>query len=381
MFGLRVSSIIFAKLYKRTSTGAIQVWHQEVEGDSWRTVSGQIDGLKVTSGWHKCQPKNLGKKNGTTAEEQTILEVKAKYKKKLELDYFERIEDVDNDIYFKPMLAAKYNDHRKKINITGKTWTQPKLDGMRCIATISGLFSRGGKRIVSAPHIHECMLVNGYWIGDESVVYDGELYNHELHEDFDELMSIARRAKPSDEDLTKSKKMLQFHIYDVKSDNEETFFTRFVDINYKNSECGTIQFVQTDQVRTFEEIDANYEKYLENNYEGQIIRINDFYHNKRCNTLLKRKEFIDEEFRIIDIIEGKGNRSGIAGRVTLQKKDGAIFGAGIKGSYGYAKKLLEDKNRYIGNGSEATIRYFRLTPEGIPRFPVAVFLYEGGRKE
>lgn len=373
--------MIFPPLFKRTSAGAIQIWMQQVEGDSWRTVSGQVDGLKVTSGWHKCQPKNTGKKNGTTAEEQAVLEVKAKYKKKLELDYFERIEDVDNDIYFKPMLAAKYNDRVKKMNFKTKTWTQPKLDGMRCVVTLSGMYSRAGKRVLSAPHIHEYMLANGYWDIDDSRVYDGELYNHELHEDFDELMSIARRTKPTEEDLVKSRKMLQFHIYDITSDTEQTFAERFIAMPRVSSECGIIQYVQTDEVNSFECIDANYERYLELNYEGEIVRINDTYHNKRCNTLLKRKEFIDEEYEIEDIVEGKGNRGGIAGRVTLKKKDGRIFGAGIKGSHDYSRKLLEEKHKYIGNGSEATIRYFRLTPDGIPRFPVAVFLYEGGRKE
>jgi ATP-dependent DNA ligase len=225
------------------------------------------------------------------------------------------------------------------------------------------------------------MLANGYWDVDDSRVYDGELYNHELHEDFDELMSIARRTKPTEEDLAKSRKMLQFHIYDITSDTEQTFAERFIATARVSSECGIIQYVRTDEVTSLEEIDANYEQYLEANYEGEIVRINDTYHNKRCNTLLKRKEFIDEEYEIVDIVEGKGNRGGIAGRVTLKKEDGRIFGAGIKGSHDYSRKLLEEKHKYIGNSSEATIRYFRLTPDGIPRFPVAVFLYEGGRKE
>lgn len=57
----------FPTLYKRTSTGAVQVWYQEVIGDSWRTVSDQFGSLKVVSGWHKCEPKNTGKKNAQMA--------------------------------------------------------------------------------------------------------------------------------------------------------------------------------------------------------------------------------------------------------------------------------------------------------------------------
>jgi len=366
-------------LYKRTATKAIHTWLIEIEGDSWRTISGQYGGAMVTSTWHKCYAKNTGKKNATTAEEQAVLEAKAKHKKRLELDYFESMDDVDNDIYFKPMLAAKYKDRVGKLDFKKSVWSQPKLDGMRCIVTMSGMYSRAGELVVSAPHIHTYMLENGFWADDESLVYDGELYNHEFHENFNELMSIARQTKPFVDDLNKSRNLLQYHIYDITGEKEETFDERFASKNLKNSPCGTIQFVETTEVSSLEQIDAKYEQYLEANYEGQMIRVNDFYHNKRCNTLLKRKEFIDEEYKILDIVEGNGNRAGMAGRITLQMKDGRTFGAGIKGSHEYSKKLLAEKDKYLNNDSEATVRYFRLTPDGIPRFPVAVYLYEKGR--
>jgi DNA ligase-1 len=373
--------MFLSMLYKRTATGAVQTWVIEVEGDSWRTISGQHGGAMVTSTWHKCFAKNTGKKNATTNEEQAVIEAKAKHKKRLELDYFESMDDIDNDIYFKPMLAAKYKDRVKKLDFKKQVWTQPKLDGMRCIVTMSGMYSRAGEQVVSSPHIHEYMLQNGFWDQDESLVYDGELYNHEFHENFNELMSIARQTKPTAEDLSKSKNLLQYHIYDITGEKEETFNERFVSKPHQNSTCGTIQFVQTDEVNSLEQIDAMYEKYLELNYEGQMVRVNDLYHNKRCNTLLKRKEFIDEEYKILDIVEGNGNRAGMAGRITLQKEDKRTFGAGIKGSHEYCKKLLLEKDKYLNNNSEATIRYFKLTPDGIPRFPVAVYLYENGRKE
>lgn len=371
--------MFLSMLYKRTATGAIQTWLIQIEGDSWRTISGQYGGAMVTSTWHKCFAKNTGKKNATTAEEQAVVEAKAKHKKRLELDYFENMGDVDNDIYFKPMLAGKYKDRIKKLDFKKTVWSQPKLDGMRCVVTMTGMYSRAGELVVSAPHIHAYMLENGFWNEDETLVYDGELYNHEFYENFNELMSIARQTKPTSEDLEKSKRLLQYHIYDITGEKEETFKERFMSKSRQNSECGIIQFVETTEVSDIAQIDSIYETYLENNYEGQMIRIDDLYHNKRCNTLLKRKEFIDEEYKILDIVEGNGNRTGMAGRVTLQMKDGRPFGAGIKGTHEYAKKLLLEKEKYLNNNSEATIRYFRLTPDGIPRFPVAVYFYEKGR--
>ena len=46
------------------------------------------------------------------------------------------------------------------------------------------------------------------------------------------------------------------------------------------------------------------------------------------------------------------------------------FHSNIKGSFDYLKEVLDNKEDYIGK--EATIRFFQLTPDGIPRFPFAV---------
>jgi DNA ligase-1 len=105
-------------------------------------------------------------------------------------------------------------------------------------------------------------------------------------------------------------------------------------------------------------------------YEGSIVRIPDsIYQNKRSKDLIKIKEFDDTEFEVLDIIPGKGNRSDIAGSVII-KVDGQPVGCGIRGSWDFSKKLLEDVKEYIGG--IATVRYFGLTDEGKPRFPVLI---------
>jgi len=125
------------------------------------------------------------------------------------------------------------------------------------------------------------------------------------------------------------------------------------------------------------EIDLFAYQHTTDGYEGTIVRTNTPYENKRTSALLKYKEFIDNEFPIVDIEEGVGNRAGMAGRITCRLPDGRTFGAGIKGSHEYAKKLLADRTKYLDG--EVTVRYFTPTPDGIPRFPVAVMVYEGKR--
>ena len=82
------------------------------------------------------------------------------------------------------MLAG---DYTKRPQTQG--WSQPKLDGIRCIANQSGLWTRAGKEITSCPHIWES--VKPFLDANPGVTLDGELYNHELKEDFNKISSSA----------------------------------------------------------------------------------------------------------------------------------------------------------------------------------------------
>jgi hypothetical protein len=87
--------------------------------------------------------------------------------------------------------------------------------------------------------------------------------------------------------------------------------------------------------------------------------------------LLKRKEFQDSEFKILDIVEGVGNKSGMAGYMVFKNHKGIEFHSNIKGTRLYLKELLKNKNKLIGK--TATVKYFNLTPEDeIPRFPYVI---------
>ena len=66
--------IEFNTLFKYDSTGKARFWDTEVDpaNGAYRTVHGIIDGEASASDWVYCKPKNIGKKNATTAEEQEI---------------------------------------------------------------------------------------------------------------------------------------------------------------------------------------------------------------------------------------------------------------------------------------------------------------------
>lgn len=354
------------EIYKRTATGATQVWKQEIKGHAYRTISGQLGGKLVTSAWTYCDTVNAGKKNERSGEEQAYFEVMSNYTKKLDKEYHLNPDSIDEAKKFLPMLAKDYKDYKDKLDFADGVYSQPKLDGMRCIAKADGLWSRNGKPILSTPHIWGAL--EEFFGKYPSLILDGELYNHEYKDDFNSIISSARMSKPSKADLDKSAATIQYHIYDAPW-VDGTFEDRIEFLQRKIDKAGlheSLVIVETHRMTDHDDIDTTYAAYIEMGYEGQIIRMNESYVNKRTNALLKRKENITEEFILVDVEPGKGNWAGKAKRAILKMKNGARFAAGVTGTEEHCAAILANKRRYIGK--PATVEYFALTPDGIPRF-------------
>lgn len=367
-------------LYKMDVSGNTRVWQLELGWKdnyhaSFRSISGLKDGKKVVSEWKVCEPKNVGRSNATNALEQAISEIESLYKIRKERGYFENENDILKFDKFSPMLASSYDKERNKISFDEVIYSQPKLDGIRCIANIDGLWTRTGKEIVSCPHIWK----NVQSIFDQypDLVLDGELYNHDLKDDFNKITSLVRKTKPKDIDIQEAETLVQYHVYDCKDSSEKEFKSRKDFIQNLCSSMGYLHFVKTDRAMDQEHLDHLYSDYLEKGYEGQMIRKNSLYENKRSKLLIKRKEFLSDEFKVIAIEEGKGNWAGYVKRFILELPDGRVFGSGVRGSQKAMKDLLECGN----TPSWATLRYFTPTPDGIPRFPVVVDWGFGTRED
>lgn len=357
-------------LYHIDSNQNVRVWWMEQDGDKYRAISGVENGQLVTSEWKLAKAKNVGRANATTAEEQAASEIESQYTKKLERKYSRSKKNASKSNIIEPMLADKYKGW-------DKSWTyvfaQPKLDGMRCIATKDGLFSRGGKPIVSVPHVSKAL--ERVFAIAPNMVLDGELYNHDLRDNFNELISIARQTKPTADDLKKAAENIQYHVYDMIW--ETPFNNRFsyIQSSYTNMDKSVIKLVNTVGITSEESLDRVYGEMLQDGYEGQMIRLDTPYEQKRTKNLLKRKEFLDEEFEVLDIIEGQGNWAGYAKSVQCKTKEGVVFNAGIKGTQEFTKQLLTQrpKPKYV------TVRYQNVTPDGSLRFPIAVAFWEKKR--
>jgi DNA ligase-1 len=351
-------------IYKKTKTGATQEWTIEISDNKYRTHSGQVGGQITTNAWTVVYGKNTGKANGTTDIEQALKEAIAKRTKKLESGYFESINNIDEKQYFEPMLAAKWEDYKDKV--TYPIYSQPKLDGIRCIVTKDGMFSRNGKPILSAPHIKESL--QSIFDENPDLILDGELYADKFANDFNKIVSLVKKTKPTDADLVESKKNIDYHIYDLPS-VDDTFRVRYSTLCSLRLPKQCI-VVKTHIVKSEDILMERYGEYVEAGYEGQMLRLDSKYENKRSKSLLKHKSFIDEEFTIKDICEGEGNRTGTAGYMVFETADGKPFKSNVKGTWEETAEMLRNKKQLIGK--QATIKYFNLTPDGIPRFPFVI---------
>jgi len=357
--------MILPFLYKRaTDKKRINQWTVEIEDNKYRTISGFVGMTQTTSNWTVCAAKTY-----CTAAEQADKEARALYRKRVEKGFTPSIEACDEEAYFQPMLAKDWLE--EKSNIRYPLYTQPKLDGIRCIVNSEGMWSRNGKRIVSAPHIFRDL--EPLFSADPSLIFDGELYADKFANDFNRICSIVKKTKPTQADIEEAERNIQYHIYDLPS-CKSTFFDRIVMLNLKNLPPSCIT-VPTYIVNNENEVNSYYERFVDAGYEGQIIRRDALYENKRTRSLLKHKHFITEEYEILDVLVGEGNKQNMAGAFLMRIGD-TTFKATPKFSWDECIEILQNKHEYIGK--MGTVRYFNLTPDGIPRFPymIAVRDYE-----
>lgn len=353
-------------LFTRTNTAAAQQWNVTVEGNKYCTTFGQVDGKLQTTNWTECFETNGGRANQRNPQEQALFEAQALWKKKKDSGYFENIQDIDKATFVEPMLAKKFEDYED--SLTYPVVSERKLDGIRNITTKDGMFSRNGKEFKSCPHILEEL--EYFFEKFPNAILDGELYCDKLNNDFNKICSLVKKAKPSVAELEEASNTIQYWIYDwVLTDKKFSERYQMIKEHIKESSC--IKIVTANIAHNKAELDCFYEQYIEEGFEGQMIRLEAVYETKRSKNLLKRKEFQDREYTILDVIEGVGNKSGVAGAMVFENELGISFNSNIKGNRDYLREVLETKQELIGQ--LATVKFFNLTPgNALPRFPYVI---------
>ena len=281
----------------------------------------------------------------------------------------------------KPMLAYPVSD--KPINYEDKVYMQPKLDGVRCLIQANvkrhlltpdlnkievKAYSRTGKEWKNIQHILDQL--KPFFQKYPNVILDGELYNHDLKDDFETIISLVRRQKPDDLDMLESADLVQFHCYDI-IDEELPFQQRIEFVTEALMLLSdSIYTVDTMLVPTESQAQVNHARNLDSGYEGSILRTNDTYQCKRSHSLRKFKDFSDAEATIVGYEIGKGKREGTIGKFLMQDNDGVQFGCPPGKGYNYKDLavMLENIHEYMGQ--RATFTYFERTKAGSYRHPL-----------
>ena len=278
----------------------------------------------------------------------------------------------------KPMLAYKVD--KKPVDWSENVYIQPKLDGVRCVIYLDEneeirCFSRTGKEFHNLQHIkdslHDFFKMETEFSANTDVVLDGELYNHDLRDNFEKIISLVRKQKPTTQDRLDAAELIEFHCYDyIETVMNQPYGYRASQLVTSDMYSPCIKYVDSKLATSRETANIIHQYNLNDGYEGSILRLDRPYEQKRSYNLQKFKDFHDTEATIIGYEEGKGKREGTLGKFLMQDDDGIEFGCPPGKGYNYKDlaNILNNIHDYIGK--RATFTYFERTQYGSYRHPL-----------
>jgi DNA ligase-1 len=251
----------------------------------------------------------------------------------------------------KVLLAKTYSDE----DPTGY-YISSKLDGVRNYYDGKQLYSRNGNRF-DAPEF----FIENF----PDFPLDGELYLGPRS--FNECVGIVKRTRKSRQRNDDDWKRLKYFVFDAPKMNKpfKDRYNFLVSYFQKNPNPYIVVLPhricqgKDDLFETLDRVAAKGE-------EGVMLRDPDsFYENKRSNSLLKVKKFLDTDALVLGHSKGTGRISHLMGRLNCILPNGVTFDVGS----GFSDV---DRGRPPKKGSVITVKYQELTNSGKPRFPVFV---------
>lgn len=356
-------------LYTLNKDGSTQQWKVFVEGEKIIVEFGRVDGklqIKETI----AKPKNVGRSNETTAPEQAIKEASSKWEKQVRLGYSESVEGVSQEV-ISPMLAKDATKVPHLIKYP--CYVQPKLDGLRALNIFENgklIFqSRGNKEYQLTENIKNDLSV--IWEELEKLdlavdirALDGEIYKHGCP--LQNIVSLTKKHKEGSEEL-------EYWIFDVviedlKFGSLEGRMGILLAVASIIQRCKLkyVKTVQTTFCNTPERKSELLNKFIEDGYEGIIIRnlSGEYELNQRSSDLLKEKLMKDEE-AYVKFVEEDKNGEGV---LYCSLKNGVEFKCKMKGTH--EQRLFSEQNKLVGKF--ITFKYQALTVDGVPQFPVGI---------
>lgn len=376
----------FDKLYCKDIKGKVKTWQIRVERYENYSVIVTLYGYNrlIETRRQINVGKNLNKSNMTTPYTQALAEAKSKWTKKIDIEQYNsneftketKFEDVLPMLTMLPMLAHDYKKHKNKVIYP--CYVQSKLDGMRCIynTTTGKITTRQGKEyniVKESGKLYQELLKL-----PKGLILDGELYTSKLNF---EVLGVLRKTKQlTNQELVNLQK-IEYHIYDLIN-TEITFEQRNKQIQELNlSSYEKLIYVPTFLVKNENEIKQYHTKFLEQGFEGTMIRNrSSLYKTKqRSSDLLKYKDFEDAEFKIVDYTIEKDTSGAdenlVVWIVDVPSENGKITcKVRPKGTKQERKELYKKcvENFDQFKGRNLGVKYFEKTNDGNLRFPTTL---------
>jgi hypothetical protein len=355
-------------LISENKNGGTKFWRLHITQDGnkyythaeWYQISKTGRETKMqTSEPYYAAPTNEGRANERDSKAQAEFEYDAIIKKQKDKGY--RGVNEKKNTRPMPMLAHKFIDHKKKIEFP--VYVQPKLNGMRMLFDGENGWSRGNKEVIPEVIQHLKFDAMGY-------ILDGELMlpNNVL---LQESMKAIKKYRPE------LSSQLLYHIYDVVEPDlpyesrMEILDTIFMNVPENVVRVKTVRADDESQVMHLHNL------FVRDGYEGTMIRdpFMPYEIGKRSYSLLKLKDFVDAEYRIVDVVDGDGSDVGLA-IFELETDSGERFNCRPEGSQENRADLFKNRRELVGK--YLTVRYQELSKDGIPIFPVGVSIREWG---
>ena len=300
-------------LYTKQSD-KLRTWCCYADGDEVVVEHGQLGG-KLTQKRYKAEPKNQGRANATTAEDQAILEVESKITIQKKRGYYLTQEEARNHVDFTPMKCLDYKDQAKKVKYP--CYISAKLDGFRMMVDSNGqAWSKQGEPLDFPEH----------WKGLKEALAgfgaDGEVFCEEMS-----LQSIRSAYLTPKEDTLH----LEYWIYDVPVAG-----VPFVERRKLLDKLNTLVFekglsfvkvVPGVLVESEEWGDIFYNNHLQKGYEGSVYRNADGLYDfgKRSSNMIKRKPRPTNEALVLSYTLDKNDEPVYTVRAVNGEQTGAEF--------------------------------------------------------
>ncbi len=306
-----------------------------------------------------CAPTNVGRSNERNSEAQAEFEFEAMLKKQIDRGFHYHGEKPKTRPM--PMLAHKFADHKGKMDFP--VYVQPKLNGMRMLFDGENGWSRGNKEVIPEVIQHLKFDTMGY-------ILDGELMlpNNVL---LQESMKAIKKYRPE------LSSQLLYHVYDIVDDSMPFSQRHEIIQDLVANAPENVKIVKTVRAHDESQVAHLHQLFVKDGYEGTMIRDANMKYEigKRSYSLLKLKDFVDAEYRIVNVVDGDGSDVGLA-IFELETDSGERFNCRPEGSQENRADLFKNRRELVGK--YLTVRYQELSKDGIPIFPVGVSIREWG---